>query len=302
MSESELRGWKEISTFLNASLRTVQRWEAEFEMPVHRLAGDKRGGTVWAIPSELTAWKNSFDSRELDLDNAPGPDDGEGAPDENEQVAPSVDEALPAADRFRGWVGWKGGVALLLTAAVAIVAWVSLSSRANPQPQPGSSRTPVVATPPEGNVPAGGGVFSQRRIILTFTDDEGSKFTVRVPDGSMATTAVPGIGKFGVVATLDSATITLGVARLDTINSRGSVRVTQLAQLQVKRGVSTSLHSLGYPMRVEWSGEDEAKVTPGDSDDAAHRCCLTCQPVTMCGQQVNGPCGSCRALATIGTR
>jgi Tol biopolymer transport system component len=61
---TRLDSWKEIATFLKRGLRTVQRWEREEGMPVHRLAHAKRG-TVYADPAELTAW---WESRRMTID------------------------------------------------------------------------------------------------------------------------------------------------------------------------------------------------------------------------------------------
>ena len=36
---SVLNSWKEIASYLGRSVRTVQRWEREFGLPVHRPAG-----------------------------------------------------------------------------------------------------------------------------------------------------------------------------------------------------------------------------------------------------------------------
>jgi hypothetical protein len=38
-----LDSWKEIASYLKRGVRTVQRWEREAELPVHRLATEKRG-------------------------------------------------------------------------------------------------------------------------------------------------------------------------------------------------------------------------------------------------------------------
>ena len=38
-----LDSWKEISAYLKRGVRTVQRWEREAGLPVHRLATEKRG-------------------------------------------------------------------------------------------------------------------------------------------------------------------------------------------------------------------------------------------------------------------
>ena len=53
-----LNSWKEISMHLGRGVRTVQRWEALFEMPVHRPAGKSRSAVV-AFSDELDAWLSS---------------------------------------------------------------------------------------------------------------------------------------------------------------------------------------------------------------------------------------------------
>lgn len=50
-----LRSWKEIACHLGASVRTVQRWEREFRLPVRRLQA-KRGAVVFAFTAELETW------------------------------------------------------------------------------------------------------------------------------------------------------------------------------------------------------------------------------------------------------
>ena len=62
-----LDSWKEIAAFLGRGVRTVQRWEREEGLPVHRLAHDKRG-SVYARREELAAW---WDSRRLTLASQP---------------------------------------------------------------------------------------------------------------------------------------------------------------------------------------------------------------------------------------
>jgi hypothetical protein len=53
-----LDSWKEIAAFLGRGVRTVQRWEREEGLPVHRLAHAERG-SVFADPAELTDWWKS---------------------------------------------------------------------------------------------------------------------------------------------------------------------------------------------------------------------------------------------------
>jgi TolB-like protein/Flp pilus assembly protein TadD len=50
-----LDSWKEIAAYLSRGARTVQRWEREEGLPVHRLQHDKLG-SVYAYRAELDAW------------------------------------------------------------------------------------------------------------------------------------------------------------------------------------------------------------------------------------------------------
>jgi TolB-like protein len=50
-----LDSWKEIATYLNRDVTTVQRWEKREGMPVHRHLHDRQG-SVYASRAELDAW------------------------------------------------------------------------------------------------------------------------------------------------------------------------------------------------------------------------------------------------------
>jgi TolB-like protein/Tfp pilus assembly protein PilF len=58
-----LDSWKEIAAYLNRGARTVQRWEREEGLPVHRLQHDKLG-SVYAYRGELDDW---WESRRTEL-------------------------------------------------------------------------------------------------------------------------------------------------------------------------------------------------------------------------------------------
>lgn len=58
-----LSGWKDIATYLNKGVRTVQRYEREFGLPVRRPAGRPRGSVV-ATKAELDAWVSASPIRE----------------------------------------------------------------------------------------------------------------------------------------------------------------------------------------------------------------------------------------------
>jgi hypothetical protein len=54
-SEDLLNSWKEIAAYLQRGIRTVQRWETEFGLPVRRPAGKSRSAVI-AIRADLDAW------------------------------------------------------------------------------------------------------------------------------------------------------------------------------------------------------------------------------------------------------
>jgi TolB-like protein len=57
-ANTRLNSWKEIADFLDRDVRSVQRWERERGLPVHRIPGQK-GGAVFAYKEELEAWLRS---------------------------------------------------------------------------------------------------------------------------------------------------------------------------------------------------------------------------------------------------
>ncbi len=54
-NSSRLNGWKAISRHFAKSERTIQSWEEERGLPIHRIPGE-RGSTVYAYVEELDAW------------------------------------------------------------------------------------------------------------------------------------------------------------------------------------------------------------------------------------------------------
>jgi hypothetical protein len=62
-SAGRLDSWKEIAAYLKRGVRTVQRWEREESLPVHRLQHEK-AGTVYAYKHELDAWWTARAERE----------------------------------------------------------------------------------------------------------------------------------------------------------------------------------------------------------------------------------------------
>ena len=50
-----LNSWKEIASYLDRGVRTVQRWERDLHLPVHRI-GKGRRSPVYALVPELKFW------------------------------------------------------------------------------------------------------------------------------------------------------------------------------------------------------------------------------------------------------
>ena len=65
-----LESWKEIATYLNRSVRTVRRWEADEGLPVRRQM-HRSLGSVYALKSELDAWRQANQLRRRET---PSPD------------------------------------------------------------------------------------------------------------------------------------------------------------------------------------------------------------------------------------
>ena len=51
-----LSGWKEIAQYLGQSIRTVQRWEQSYGLPIHRPSGTSRSHVI-ASREELDRWQ-----------------------------------------------------------------------------------------------------------------------------------------------------------------------------------------------------------------------------------------------------
>ena len=65
-----LSSWKEIAGHLGKAVRTVQRWERDLGLPIHRPLPSKKH-IVIAFPDELDRWIRR-QSVEGDAANAPG--------------------------------------------------------------------------------------------------------------------------------------------------------------------------------------------------------------------------------------
>jgi len=60
-----LTAWKEIARYMGKGVRTVQRWERDFALPVRRPPGARNRRAVLALTSDLDAWVALRCSRKL---------------------------------------------------------------------------------------------------------------------------------------------------------------------------------------------------------------------------------------------
>jgi len=66
--EDKLKSWRQIASYLNRGVRTVQRWNLYAGLPVHRV-GPARTPVV-AFRSEIDAWLHSKPTRRSQSDAA----------------------------------------------------------------------------------------------------------------------------------------------------------------------------------------------------------------------------------------
>lgn len=128
---SRLDSWKEIAEYLGRNVRSAQRWEQKFGMPVHRVSGEK-GGVVFAFTGELERWLRSR-SGDVAGNPAQGAAESNGEPwpgvpplatPEAEEIA-ALAGASPvrtAASKFRSRVT-KYAIAIAATAVAAVSVW-----------------------------------------------------------------------------------------------------------------------------------------------------------------------------------
>jgi hypothetical protein len=154
----QLNGWKEIAAYLGRSVRTVQRWEKDFGLPVRRF-GLSKPESVFAVPREIDAWLETAQGISARSGTAlPGaatsrPGASEAAP------AGGTRKARPFFDR-RELV--RVGITVVTTVVATVGIWIGWQAWQRPsQPAPALSAAPadwhvdldsLVVTDATGNV------------------------------------------------------------------------------------------------------------------------------------------------------
>ena len=112
-----LDSWKAIAQYLDRDVRSVQRWERDRGLPIHRLPG-QRGGAVFAYEHELNEWLRSGPERS-DSKAVSGFEDSVLSPQQVEEAA-AISPVGPARLPSKKWLI---PAALLLVVAL-FLAWI----------------------------------------------------------------------------------------------------------------------------------------------------------------------------------
>ena len=72
--QGKLDGWQEIADYLGKSVRSVQRWERKYGLPIHRAGNTPQKAPVCAFKDELATWSRRSPEGHsiLDLHEPPG--------------------------------------------------------------------------------------------------------------------------------------------------------------------------------------------------------------------------------------
>jgi len=144
----QLNGWKEIAAYVGRSVRTVQRWEKDFGLPVRRF-GLSRPESVFALPREIDAWL--LTSQGVNARSGAGVPEPAGGP-----AAPARPASRESGQNRESPLGrtslGRMGMAALFTAGVMAALWVAWSFRQPGRPADQPPAPAVAAAPSEWQV------------------------------------------------------------------------------------------------------------------------------------------------------
>ena len=236
--ENRLDSWKAIAAYLGRGVRTVQRWEREEGLPVHRLAHEKRG-SVYADKPEVDAW---WESRRQTLATQP----------ESQPSAPRVAERITWMSAATFWPTFSSDGRLL--------AYVSDGGRDGTLPQiwlhqVGGSATCLTSGAAERSSLA----FSHddTRILFTSTDDVGQNvYSIPTLGGE------PRLLRRNARAARPSPDGTWMV--YIAVDDRSGVRIASLNGTG-NRQLATELHDVAFAI---WSPDSQSILVYGHPDPA----------------------------------
>ncbi|MCL4813837.1 MAG: hypothetical protein KJ061_15205 [Vicinamibacteraceae bacterium] len=238
MDETPLTGWKDIAAFLGTSVRTVQRFERELGLPVHRTRAAK-GAVVRAYPSELRRWLAGRPGVEqAAVDPAPSEESVDDTAPERAIDDPAatqlVEDTTPGpARRGRRWVVSLAAAAAVVV-SIAIVAW--------------TWRSDEVGTPG----------LSGEALNLTVRPAKGSPIHLELPDGAHGEAIVAP----GLALTLRPVTRTNGLLLDIGRRSVAGGSIQPLTQVRLVPGRPAHLSVEGAELDIEWDSADAGPARP----------------------------------------
>jgi len=196
---SRRNGWKEVASYFGRGVRTVQRWERDLGLPVHRI-NTGGGEVVYALVPELERWQESAAAKKAAHDSA-DVDRGHSIVTDVETVG--LVERSPAATRTKSSRQipiWVASGALVVIVVLATIAWVRLAH-------------PAVARQPAA--------WKVADNALTILDSDGGflwehRFDFRLTESAYYTRAARELGRVPVV--------------IDDLDSDGNVEVLFVAE------------------------------------------------------------------------
>src|SRR5579864_7267501 len=123
-NRQRLDSWKEIAVFFSRDERTVNRWEKELGLPVHRLPGTK--GRVYAYADELSAWLAASRNARAVLPTAVTAADAEAPALTVVEKREPVPEAAPRLVSSRVLTAPEGGPSWLVVGSLMLLAVLAL--------------------------------------------------------------------------------------------------------------------------------------------------------------------------------
>ena len=100
-ARATLQSWKEIATELNRGVRTVQRWERDFGLPVRRI-GRSRRAPVFAFKKELHSWLRTSTGIRARGTNVSVRPDVEGTSARNTDLLQALEKLFAGMPSMRG--------------------------------------------------------------------------------------------------------------------------------------------------------------------------------------------------------
>jgi hypothetical protein len=284
MTKESLKGWKQIASFLQTSVRNAQRWEQEFGMPVRRVPGRRRD-LVFANAEELLRWQR-------------GRVDAERTPDEPaEPVAANLAQAgavVAAGGTARGRRGvrrWSLAAAAIVALSVAsLFAWTRWL-------QPEATAAPVKRTatkldvPPVAAEPLSNAVSLMRVVV---GGEDAQPLLVGIFDGGMASIGAEHGPSFGLLGRRHGDQFTVFVVLLDAARSQKGGTARQVGTLHLRPNQPVSWAHDGLQMRIEWVGSRAPSVAaPESSPSRSQGCTITCNRLVVTAATVETSCGKC---------